>query len=206
MLTDFILAHPWSTVIAWVVLYISDYSLTLYGSKLFRSQKIIEIEGSYELNPAYIEDIEKRRIISPNTVTIFILYSVLFSINAYHARQMPLVFLFVAGAIIITELAVHIRHFDNIIEWKRLARNENGEYSGHIWYSRTAVYRSSSIRLLCMAAYTLAAYGLTGNYMLLGGVFGIALITCQHWKLYKEHRQIPAQNERPPAPPSEPGA
>ena len=42
---------PWPGVILWIILYISDYYLTLYSARGFREIGHFQFEGSFELRP-----------------------------------------------------------------------------------------------------------------------------------------------------------
>ena len=53
----YLLSRPWLPTLLWVALYTSDYYLTIWGSRLYRRQKFIEMEGSYELTAEFQDDI-----------------------------------------------------------------------------------------------------------------------------------------------------
>lgn len=65
MIPEYLLNYPWIPAIAWIILYTSDYYLTLWGARLSRSQSIMRREGSYELTPGYVSDINEQRKFSP---------------------------------------------------------------------------------------------------------------------------------------------
>jgi hypothetical protein len=58
----------WVCLLTWLVLYISDYYLTIWGAHLYRSgaQEHIVYEGSYELTPQFQKDIDALKLFSLN--------------------------------------------------------------------------------------------------------------------------------------------
>jgi hypothetical protein len=51
-------ASPWTGVALWIILYISDYYLTLYSARGFHEIGHFQFEGSLELTPQYQKDID----------------------------------------------------------------------------------------------------------------------------------------------------
>jgi hypothetical protein len=64
---SFFFTSVWPGLTVWVLLYISDYALTIAGARLYRggvSEKLA-FEGSYEITPFFQRDINSLRRISP---------------------------------------------------------------------------------------------------------------------------------------------
>jgi hypothetical protein len=64
---DLFLLSPWPGTIAWAVIYISDYVLTITCARLYRrnlASKIV-FQGSFELNPIFQRDVDSLKIVSP---------------------------------------------------------------------------------------------------------------------------------------------
>ena len=55
---------PWIGIILWIILYISDYYLTIYSARGFRQIGHFKFEGGPELTPQYEKDIEALKPIS----------------------------------------------------------------------------------------------------------------------------------------------
>lgn len=68
-------ASPWYGVILWIVLYTSDYYLTLYSSRGFREIGHFCFEGGFELTPQYRKDVDHLRPVSRLHLTLLVIYS-----------------------------------------------------------------------------------------------------------------------------------
>src|SRR5262249_29585706 len=71
----FFFDNLWSGLMVWVVLYVSDYSLTLACARLYRQgvcDKIV-FEGSFELTPYFQADIDSLRAVSPRFLAALII-------------------------------------------------------------------------------------------------------------------------------------
>ena len=60
----------WPSLISLILLYISDYSLTVYCARLYqtRAKDKLVLEGSYELTPYYQRDVDSLRHFSPRFI------------------------------------------------------------------------------------------------------------------------------------------
>ena len=68
---------PWPGVILWIILYTSDYYLTIYSARGFREIGYFQFEGSFELTPQYQKDIDSIRPFSKLHIILLIAYSLL---------------------------------------------------------------------------------------------------------------------------------
>ena len=109
--------NPWYGIILWIILYTSDYYLTVYWGRGFREIGHIQFEGSFELTPQYQKDIDALKPISRLHVTLLILYSLLTlmiwwitRLNIYLTWTYPLYL----GMFLLLEVAVHVRHLRNV--------------------------------------------------------------------------------------------
>jgi len=78
MIDRYLTETPWIALAIWVVLYVSDYYLTIWGATL-RTEKaaaLIDEGGSYELTPAFRADVDALRLVSP-TFLWYLLLSML---------------------------------------------------------------------------------------------------------------------------------
>ena len=114
-MTPFFSESLWPGLLVWILLFISDYSLTIYCARLYqtRAKDKIAIEGSYELTPFYQGDIDALKRISPRFLFAICTASLVLGLIWFVARGNPLVELayqFALGALNLTQMAVHIRH------------------------------------------------------------------------------------------------
>jgi hypothetical protein len=189
LLENYIVNHPWIPAIAWLVIYPSDYYLTLWGAKLRSLQNFIQMEGSYELNPQYQKDIDEQKRFSPTFVYYLILAPALFLGFGYGFpwKETKYIFSMLIGVSFFTEIAIHIRHIDNITTYRKLAGSNPG-ISGRIMYSRRFIYQRSAAQLFGFSVITLVAFALTLSPILLGGTLGLISLARSDWNLAKKQK------------------
>lgn len=184
MVETYLLHHNWIPALAWIILYTGDYYLTLYGARLREMQSVYNLEGSYELTPEYEKDVDSRRKLSP-TFIAWLVYGVIImfvpTITGCY-EGMDRIYGFLVGALIVLELAVLYRHFQNTYMYKTLSRPDSG-VTGSISLSRSYIYKSSAVQLAIMAALMLILAALTMSAILLGGAIAITGISWQHNRL-----------------------
>src|SRR5512139_3694698 len=106
-------ASPWPGVVLWIILYMSDYYLTIYSARGFREIGHFQFEGSFELTPQYQKDIDNLRPISKLHVTLLVAYTLLIIFIWWltrffiYSNQAYLIYL---GMFLLLEVAVHMRH------------------------------------------------------------------------------------------------
>ena len=192
---EYLLAtSPWYGVILWIILYISDYYLTIYAARGFREIGHFQFEGSMELTPQFQNDIDNLRPVSRLHLTLLVIYS-LFIIFVWGLAQIFIYFdrayLFFLGMFLLLEVAVHVRHLRNI-NIIREAR-KNGGIDGQIAYRKWFSYRISAGELYSLAGVFLIAAILTYSFFFLGGTVACFAIGLQHSRLAKKAKSAPTQ-------------
>lgn len=188
MVERFLISYPWIAAVVWAVLYASDYHLTLLGQSYLRRQTVFEIEGSYELNPSFQDAIDNERQLS----WLWLIWTVfgaavllMTGLFAGHDIIIRIWYLILVGVLLTRELAIHMRHADNILSYRQFGSPEPG-VTGHIYLHRWAIYRRSSIQFWLLAGFTLILSVLSSSYILLGGALGLAGVARRHqsyaWK------------------------
>jgi hypothetical protein len=178
MVERYLLSHPWLAPVLWLVLYTSDYYLTLWGARLVKRQDFYRWEGSYEMTPEYQDDVDKQRPVSRTLVTWAIVGAGLLLLFGIIPGSAPQVYGGFVGWFLLIEVLVHMRHFQNIMLYRRLT-GPNPGVSGHILTTREGIYRSSSMNLVSIGIFVLLVSALTGSTLLLGGALH-ALYTSYH--------------------------
>ena len=67
-LVELMFGIPWPGLSIWVVLFISDYTMTLLCARMYQAgvnEKLV-FEGSYEITPFFQKDIDSLRVVSPH--------------------------------------------------------------------------------------------------------------------------------------------
>jgi hypothetical protein len=192
---DFLVKQPWAGVAIWVALYVSDYALTIRGAKLrLKCEQHIRFEA-YELTPYYRKDIAELRVISPRFIYQLLLSSVAIVMLWWLCTlemQIPEIYEGALGALILVELAVHLRHLHNLYTFHYISRSEG--VSGCIQYSMWMTLRISGWELLGYTGLWLVLAVLTGRWFFVGGAIKCLATAIQHWKLSDKDRNKPAES------------
>ena len=189
-LPELFLQNFWIGLAVWAALFVSDYTLTITCARLYQSgvrDKIV-FEGSYEITPYFQRDIDSLRRLSPRFILALLWSSVvLFVLWRLVGQSTPEMYCFALGAMILVQLAIHMRHFRNLFLFRAAASNA---VRGRIEYSRRVILRSSSLELLEFSGLFLSLFAFTHSWFVLGGGVGCLSVAHKHWRLAR--RQAPA--------------
>lgn len=172
-LTNVFFSTPWPGVVAWSILYISDYALTLKCARLYKAgvaDKLV-FEGSLELNPVFQQDIDSLKRFSPNFAWFLSLtVGAVFLFWWAGSQTGPEVYPVLLGTMILLELAVHIRHVHN---WFLFGQILGGDVvRGRIEYTRVLMLRISSFDLYVFSGLFALLFAFTQDWFFLGGTLG----------------------------------
>lgn len=178
--TEIVLDHPWIAPLLWAVLHSLDYSLTLVGARLRqrRAAEVVEVSGSYELNPLFQRAVDRGRWLSPRfLVTLFGIAAVLWlAVAACPVPEAAWGIGFVLGVIVFTRVAVIGRHLQNIWLYARMARRP-GSVTGRISYDRPTIYGLAVFSYGQTAALLAVAAAVAPDPWVVGGAAGTALVS-----------------------------
>jgi hypothetical protein len=189
-----LVTSPWPGVILWIILYISDYYLTIYSARGFRETGHFQFEDSFELTPQYQKDINALKPISKLHITLLVLYSLLILFIWWFTRLLiyfPWTYLLYLGMFLLLEVAIHLRHLRNVSLVREIRKN--GGVEGQISYRKWFSYRISASEFYTIAALFLIIAILTYSSFFLGGAimcFGTAF---KHGRLAKKAKSNPVQ-------------
>jgi hypothetical protein len=178
------LHSPWPGTVAWAILYISDFVLTITCARLYRRNiagKIV-FEGSFELNPVFQGDVDSMKFFSPRFLLTLVLTSTLTAI--YWTLCLPSshdVYSFLLGAAICLELAIHVRHLQNLFLFSSTLTAE--QLRGRIEYARPLMLRMSSMQALGFAILFAVVFAFTASWFAAGGIFSCLSMSGKHWYL-----------------------
>ena len=92
-------------IVLWLVVYVADYYLTLYGRQLWlqNAQEFLRFQGSYELNPYYQKDVDANKRVSRRFIFMLVFGAIwmTFTWCATHYLNIPQVFPAAAGFLIL---------------------------------------------------------------------------------------------------------
>jgi hypothetical protein len=183
---DALFEHVWVPPLVWMVVYLSDYTLTLICARLYQAQDTIVFEGSYEITPTFQADIDALRRISPRFVFLLVVTTFYVWLMGW---LIPVTsdsfywYLFLLGAMLLLEAAVHVRHVRN---W-HLFKHVVPQVRGRIEYPRVPILRASALDLLAFACLYACIWAVTENPFLLGGAISCTAGSIGHYRLAKRH-------------------
>jgi hypothetical protein len=189
---------PWPGVVLWIILYISDYYLTLYSARGFREIGHFQFEGSFELTPQYQKDIDALRPVSRLHIILLVLYSLLIVFIWWFTRLLiyfPWTYLLYLGMFLLLEVAVHIRHLRNVSLIREIRKN--GGVEGQISYRKWFTYKVSAFEFYLSSILFLIIAALTYSLFFVGGAIMCFGTGFKHSRLAKKLRTNPPQAVAP---------
>jgi hypothetical protein len=180
----------WPGLILWMLLYISDYYLTLYTARGFKEIGHIQFEGSFELTPEYQKDIDALNPVSKRHLIALALSSLILVLIWWLTRlnfYLQLAYPLFLGMFLLLEVAIHLRHFRNA-GLIREARKHGG-IEGQITYKKWFSYRISANDLYIVSALFLFIAVVTLNQFFLGGAITCLATGIRHSRLAAKARR-----------------
>jgi hypothetical protein len=181
-------------VLAWILIYISDYVCTIVSARLYQAyaRAHIVIEGSFELNPVFQADVNKLRWISPRFLILLVVSSLLIAGNWLSSQWVPgfePAYPTVLGAFLLMECAIHMRHIRNLVQFCGIRR---GGMSGQVVQQRGFILRNSAAEFLSFAVLFSLVALFQSSWFFLGGTLSCLGVAAKHWVLARrwEKRRV----------------
>lgn len=181
-------------IILWIILYISDYYLTIYSARGFKEIGLFQFEGSFELTPQYQKDIDALRPVSRLHILLLFLYSLLILGIWYlfvYFLGLLWAYLLYLGMFLLLEVAVHLRHLRNVFLIREIRKN--GGAAGQISYRKWFSYRLSAIELYLYFGLFLIVAALESSPFFLGGAIMCFGNGFKHNRMAKKAKSAPVQ-------------
>jgi hypothetical protein len=181
MLTNF----SWIALLIWLILSISDYYLTIYGAKLFHENGAshYDFDGSYELNPDFIDDVDNLRRVSKRFIRRLTLMTLLLAslwVVTVTIEHNTTLFSFFAGVAILVQVPVHITHVNNLVAY---SKKNSGSLVGKVFRPRWLVHKLTAVWFLSFSVSFLLLYVLTSSIFILGGVLSCSITGLRSWRM-----------------------
>ena len=161
---------PWPGVILWIILYTSDYYLTIYSARGFREIGHFQFEGSYELTPQFQGDVDALKPVSMRHITLLIVCSLLIFLLWWvivNRLASPWLYNLYLGLFLLVEVAVHLRHLRNTYLVREIRKY--GGVEGQISYRKWFSYRISAFDFYLVGSLFLIVAVLSFSSFFLGG-------------------------------------
>jgi hypothetical protein len=184
-------ASPWPGVILWVILYTSDYYLTIYSARGFRGIGHFQFEGSLELTPQFQKEVDALKPVSSLHLTYLVVYSLAIFLIFWITRLASYfhwTYSLFLGMFLLVEVSVHLRHFRNISMIREYQKG--GGIEGQISYRKWYTYRVSAHELFAHAALFIFVAVLSFSAFFLGGAIMCFATGLSHLKLARKAKQI----------------
>ena len=184
---------PWYGVILWIILYTSDYYLTVYSARGFHEVGHFQFEGSFELTPQYQKEIDAHKPVSRLHLSLLVLYTLLLLLIWWFTQSFDFIswtYLLYLGMFLLVEVAVHVRHLRNI-SIIRLIRKEGG-VEGEIKYKKQFSYKISAYDLYSIGVIFLIVALLTYSAFFFGGALMCIGTGFKHSRLAKKAKTNPS--------------
>lgn len=179
----------WPSIALWVVVYISDYIFTLACARMYQSgvRNILVFEGSFELTPFFQKDVDSLRTISPRFVLGLLWGLAMLTALWWLSKDVwPEAYIFALGAMLLVQLAVHVRHLRNFVLFRKTLAGQGAH--GRVEYARPLILQLSALDLACFAVVFLVGFLATWSPFLFGGAAGCLSLAGQHLRLARKHR------------------
>jgi hypothetical protein len=178
---------PWPGVLLWIILYISDYYLTIYAARGFREIGHFQFEGSFELTPLYQKDIDALNPVSRRHILLLALTSILIVLIWWFTQRLLtfpwtyLLYLLYLGMFLLLEVGVHLRHLRNLSLIREIRRD--GGVEGEIRYRKWFSYRISAAEFHVYAVLFFLFAVLAYSPFFLGGALTCLATGVKHTRL-----------------------
>jgi hypothetical protein len=185
---------PIPGVILWIILYLSDYYLTIYSARGFHEVGHFRFEGSFELTPQYQKDIDALTPVSKRHIILLVLFSLLIILIWWltkHLLFFPWTYLLYLGMFLLLEVAVHLRHIRNVSLIREIRKG--GGVEGEIKYRKWFSYRISASEFFLYSALFLIFAVLAYSPFFLGGAIMCFATAIKHNRLAKRAKVNLAQ-------------
>lgn len=184
-----LISNPWAGVIVWVILYISDYYLTIYSARGFREIDRFQFEGSMELTPQFQNDVDHLRPVSKRHLFSLVASSLILLLVwwiTHLSIYLEWTYALYLGMFLLLEVAVHLRHLRNVAIIREVRKN--GGVDGQIRYKQWFSYRNSANELYITGTFLLLVALLTYSLFFFGGALACYGIGFRHARLAKKTR------------------
>ena len=186
---------PIPGMLLWFVLYISDYYMTLFAAKGFKEIGVLTFEKSFELTPQFQKDIDGQERISGRHLFYLFTYTLVILVFWFlfvkFSGQIRLYSFFI-GALILLEVAIHMRHFRN---WHQIrVYKREGGLRGNLMFGQRFSYLLSAFDLYSFSVLFLIFFAVTFSPFLLGGAFSCFTTGFRHSRYAKKSPPLQLEN------------
>jgi hypothetical protein len=178
-------------LLAWSMVYIVDYGSTIVTARLYRQGAHLHIvfDGSMELTPAFQDDVNRLRWVSPRFLVSWAgssagLTAIWWISVRFFGWVQPMQF--VAGALLLREAAILLRHARNLLVYLRARTPQQME--GTLAYRRSMMLFLSGGELWSFAVFYALLGATLSSWFMAGGAFACLVTGWQHVRMSRQAR------------------
>ena len=174
----------WLGLLLVALLYALDYQLTLVGQRWHRrgADAYYTLQGSYELNPPFVDDVESSRRISFKHILaigrIWLVLALVWWFTTVYL-DFPDIYLGAVGFFVLLQFPVLMRHVQNVVLFRFVVLR--GGVEGRTTAARWLDLKVTAAIFFYFAAAYLVLWLLLGSAFFLGGVLGSLLAGARFW-------------------------
>src|SRR5262249_50076657 len=132
-------------------------------------------------------DIDSLRVVSPRFVTAMVVISAYLGVVWWLAGIVDArLYQFVLGSMILSELAIHVRHVRNLFLFRAILRTD--AIQGRIEYARPCMFEISAVELFAFAGLYAFLFIFTFSWFVLGGLLACLSLGVKHRSWARKHR------------------
>lgn len=197
----------WLGLLLVALLYALDYQLTLVGQRWHRrgADVYYTLQGSYELNPPFVDDVESSRRISLKHILaigrIWLVLALVWWLTTVYL-DFPDIYLGAVGFFVLLQLPVLMRHVQNVVLFRFVVLR--GGVEGRTTAARWLDLKVTAAIFFYFAAAYLVLWLLLGSALFLGGVLGSLLAGARFWIFGDEAEEEGRTDETADTPASSP--
>jgi hypothetical protein len=176
----------WAPIViaAAALAFLADWLLTIAGAKAaLRIRDRWSVEGSYEMNPAWVDAVERGRWLSARALVTDVFVAILLSftwlLDDLARREMlqplingPSIFPAVAGAFLLVQVPTLMQHVGNLTQFRAMA--DPLSMTGQLRIARWFSLQQVALSYLRFAILWLALACLSAQVFFVGGAVGCA--------------------------------
>ncbi|MGE3371992.1 MAG: hypothetical protein AB7O37_00560 [Vicinamibacteria bacterium] len=185
---EFLIDTAWAGPLLWALAYLSDNLLTIACAVRYRAQDKLVFEGSYELTPLWVADVNALRRLSPRFGLALVgstLYVILVQRALAPSPDLRHVYLGILGALLGLQMTIHVRHLRN---WYLFTRGIQ-HLRGRIEYPRAFMFRASAHEMGLFGAVYAIAFAVSQSPFLLGAALACGVLALNHRFLARRHEK-----------------
>ncbi|MDH4140250.1 MAG: hypothetical protein OEV43_06715 [Coriobacteriia bacterium] len=183
-LNTILIERLWFAIALVTALNLLDYRLSIAGIRWFRrgAHHHYAMDGSYELNAPFVDDVEAERPISLRHALALVRTALIIGVAWWltvHEGRLEGVYLAILGFFVLIQVPVQMRHIQNIALFRTVVLR--GGVRGRTQAARWLDLRMSGVVFWGFAGFYVLMWAILAEPFFLGGAVGAGLAGARFW-------------------------